>query len=98
MVSQFDFVGIAEQLPETMAGLARLYAKTPAGMGILARDIGIKVRQRVRAASPCGIHHGPAHNDVNPCKAKAKLRILYSILYHIISHIKSYVKHVKPQC
>lgn len=81
MVSQFDFVGIAEQLPETMAGLARLYAKTPAGMGILARDIGIKVRQLVRAASPCGIRHGPAHNDVNPCKANAKL---YFILCHII--------------
>ena len=42
LVSQFDFVGIAERLPETMAGLGRIYAKTPAGMGILARDIGVK--------------------------------------------------------
>mmetsp|Transcript_30590 Transcript_30590/g.37536 ORF Transcript_30590/g.37536 Transcript_30590/m.37536 type:complete len:291 (+) Transcript_30590:1-873(+) len=43
LVSQFDFVGIAENMTETLAALAWLYGKTPSGMGILARDTLLKV-------------------------------------------------------
>lgn len=43
LASQFDMVGIAELLPETMVSLGRLYGKTPAGMGTIARDALLEV-------------------------------------------------------
>ena len=43
LVSQFDLVGISEMMSQTLVCLARLYGKTAAGMGTLARDSGLQV-------------------------------------------------------
>lgn len=43
LVSHFDFVGIYEDLPGSLASLAWLYGKSPEGMGTLARDTLLEV-------------------------------------------------------
>mmetsp|Transcript_12745 Transcript_12745/g.21975 ORF Transcript_12745/g.21975 Transcript_12745/m.21975 type:complete len:391 (+) Transcript_12745:40-1212(+) len=43
LVSHFDFVGIYEDLPGSLASLAWLYGKSPEGMGTLARDALLEV-------------------------------------------------------
>ena len=62
-------MGIAELLPETMVSLGRLYGKTPAGMGTIARDALLEARdvKRRDIGNYCTVNKTSGTSGKNNC-------------------------------
>ncbi|CAJ1368568.1 unnamed protein product, partial [Effrenium voratum] len=74
LVTQFDLVGIAERMSETLVCLGRLYGKTPSEMGAVAKLLGdanvngdakLDWLPREKEVAPLGRFLGPAGNHTN---------------------------------